>query len=339
MIGSFLHRLGREEGGSVLVLVAGFMTVALLLGALAVDLGCLYVRSGQVQTAADAAVLAAGRLLPIASNDTAGKQKITAIAAEYLQKNGSCPLENYEFYFDGPKPKCGSSGSLTTFGVKVRGSVSTSFAPVIGIHTLPFTKTAEVKTMVCVRLSDVVPLGVEHAKLSACLAAGIREHITLKYGSKGDNSLPSGSFGAIDLDGVNGGGANDYRTWLAYGYQGQLAVGSILPVESGNMAGPTSQAFTTRFSQCTHFPGQGGCTLRHYVASCPRVIKVPVVEYQGKKNVCVTGFAAFVLEGQPCGMKDAITGSYVDMVTLGSAGGDPSGTAKDFGVYSLMLSK
>ncbi|HWS41804.1 MAG TPA: pilus assembly protein TadG-related protein [Pseudoflavonifractor sp.] len=339
MTGSFLHRLGREEGGSVLVLVAGFMTAALLLGALAVDLGCLYVRGGQVQTAADAAVLAAGRLLPIASNDTAGKQKIAAIAAEYLQKNGSYPLEDYEFYFDGPKSRCGGSSNLTTFGVKIKGTVLTSFAPVIGVYALSFTKTAEVQSMVCVRLSDVVPLGVERAKLSACLAAGIREHITLKYGAKGGNTLPSGSFGAIDLDGVKGGGANDFRTWLTYGYSGQLAVGSVLPVESGNMAGPTSQAFTSRYSQCTHFPGQGGCTAQHYVSSCPRVIKVPVVEYEGKKNVRIVGFAAFVLEGQPPGMSDAITGSYVDMVTLGSAGGDATGKSENFGVYSLMLSK
>lgn len=333
MIGSLLRRLHHEESGSVLVLVAGFMTVALVLCALAVDLGCLYVRGGQVQTAADSAALSAGRLLPIADTNAA-KRRVTDTAAQYLQKNGIGSADDYEFYFGEPV-----NGRLTTFGVKIKGSVPTTFAPVIGVYSLSYTKTAEVQTTVCVRLNDVVPLSVERSKLSACLDSGIREHITLKYGSKSDSDLPSGNFGAIDLDGVTGGGANDYRNWLANGYSGQLTTGILLPVESGNMAGPTSQAFTSRYNQCTHFPGQGGCTSEHYVASCPRVIKVPVVDYEGTKTVRVVGFAAFVLEGQPAGMTDAITGSYVDMVTLGAAGGDTSGNAENFGVYSLMLSK
>jgi hypothetical protein len=88
--------------------------------------------------------------------------------------------------------------------------------------------------MVCARLSDVVPLCVESSKLLECLASGITEHIVLKYGSasKDDDDLPSGSFGAIDLDGSTAGGANDYETWLSYGFSGQLAVASdLFPVE------------------------------------------------------------------------------------------------------------
>jgi hypothetical protein len=83
----------------------------------------------------------------------------------------------------------------------------------------------------------------------------------------------------------------------------------------------------------------GGCTADHYEPHCTRVIKVPVVEYVDSKQVQIVGFAAFVLEGQNPDYPDSITGSYVDMVTLGSAGGDTTGTASDFGVYSLMLSK
>lgn len=335
MVKKLFHSLDREESGSILVMVACFMTAALLLCALCLDLGCLYVRSGQVQTAADAAALAAGRLLPISAKDEAAKRRVTDTAAQYLAKNGGPAAGDCEFYFGEAV-----DGKLTTFGVKASGTVKTTFAGIIGVHTLPFTKVSEVQTMVCVRLNDVVPLSVQQSKLSACLAAGTREHITLKYGAKGDSDLPSGSFGAIDLDGVKGGGANDYENWLLYGYSGQLSVGSDLyPVESGNMAGPTGRAFAERYDQCTHFPGQGGCTADHYVAYCPRVIKVPVVEYDEKKYVRIVGFAAFVLEGQPEGMKDTIVGSYVDMVTIGSAGGDATGSAEDFGVYSLMLSK
>jgi hypothetical protein len=105
------------------------------------------------------------------------------------------------------------------------------------------------------------------------------------------------------------------------------------------MAGPTAAGFNARYSQCSHFPDDGGCTAEHYEPHCPRVIKVPVVTYVPGKNVKIVGFAAFVLEGQADSSNDTITGSYVDMVTIGSSGGDSTGTADDYGVYSLMLSK
>jgi hypothetical protein len=49
---------------------------------------------------------------------------------------------------------------------------------------------------------------------------------------------------------------------------------------------------------------------------------VHVVEYVGSKQVQIVGFSAFVLEGQNPDIPDSITGSNVDMVTLGSSGGD-----------------
>jgi Flp pilus assembly protein TadG len=54
-----------------------------------VDFGCAYVKAAQIQTAADAAVLAAGRLLPVSAGDTAGKQRVLNTAEEYLRKMGS----------------------------------------------------------------------------------------------------------------------------------------------------------------------------------------------------------------------------------------------------------
>lgn len=330
-----LHHLRRAEGGAVVVLVAGMMTCMLLLGALAVDLGCAYVRGAQLQTAADAAVLSAGQFLPVAAGDTERRAEVLAAAAEYLGKNGITNPSDYDI-------ELGESedGACRTLAVTVSGTIPTSFAAVIGVHTLSVTKTAEVQTMVCVRLNDVVPLSVEKSTLDACLASGVREHITLKFGAHSDADLPGGDFGAIDLDGVQGGGANDYSSWLAYGYEGEIAVGDDLyPVESGNMAGPTAAGLNERYYQCTHFPDGGGCTSEHYEPNCPRVIKVPVVVYDSAKRVRIVGFAAFVLEGPADAETDTVVGSYVDMVTVGSAGGDTTGTADAYGVYSLMLSR
>ncbi|HPE15951.1 MAG TPA: pilus assembly protein TadG-related protein, partial [Oscillospiraceae bacterium] len=288
-----LKKLRRDEGGAVIVLVAGMMTCMLLLGALAVDLGCAYVRGARLQTAADAAVLSAGQFLPVAAGDTERRAEVLSAAAEYLEKNGISNPSDYDITLGEAE-----DGACRTLTVTVTGSVPTSFAGVIGVHSLSLTKTAEVQTMVCVRLNDVVPLSVEKSTLEACLASGVREHITLKFGAHDDADLGPGNFGAIDLDGVQGGGANDYSTWLAYGYEGEISVGDDLyPVESGNMAGPTAEGLNARYYQCTHFPDDGGCTAEHYDPNCPRVIKVPVVVYDSTKSVQIVGFAAFVLEG------------------------------------------
>lgn len=331
----WIENFRNDESGAVVIAVAAFMVCALLLGALSVDFGCAYVKAAQVQTAADAAVLAAGRLLPVSAGDTAGKQKVLDTAKAYLRKNGVDNPDDYRISLgklQGSRYEC--------LHVAVDGSVPTSFAGVIGVHRLNFTREAEVQIAVCVRLNDVVPLSVEKTKLESCLAAGNKEHITLKFGASGNKELPSGDFGAIDLDGVRGGGANDYEARLAHGYKGEIAVGDDLyPVENGNMAGPTAASFNYRYNSCTHFPGAGGCTAEHFEAHCPRMIKVPVIEYVSKNNVKIVGFAAFVLEGLADTEKDTITGSYVDMVTIGSAGGDTTGTAADYGVYSLLLTK
>lgn len=328
-----LRALMRRESGDILIVAAVLMTVMLGMGALAVDMGRVYVQGAKAQTAADAAVMAAGRMLPVSVSDDEKTAEILAAAAEYLQKNGYDNAEDFEIYLDTQ-----DGVKYDTLGVRLRDSVHADFAKIFGTSLLSFDKTAEVKTMVCVRLADVVPLSVQAQKLSDCLAAGIRNDITLKYGTT-DDTLPSGSFGAIDLDGVNGGGANDYSNWLANGYSGELNIGDTLPVESGNMVGPTDRALRTRYGQCTHFQSDGGCNSEHYEASCPRVIKVPVIEYTAKKRVQVMGFAAFVIDRPVDGVSGEVTGSYVDMVTIGSYGGDTTGTAEDFGVYSLMLSK
>ncbi len=327
-----LRKLIHGQSGSVSVMITALMSVLIMLGALAVDMGTVYVAGAKIQTAADAAMLAAGSFLPIKTNDFEKQRQVTTLAAQYLEKNGVTNPADYKIYLQKDE-----NGKYTTLGVDVKGAVPAGFAKIFGVEQLSFQKTAEVKTMVCVRLTDVIPLSVQKSTLQDALDSGKTTHIYLKYGAKNPGA-ENGNFGAIDLDGVQGGGANDFEKWLTNGFSGELSVSSQLyPVESGNMAGPTQRAFTSRYNACTHYAGSGGCTYEHYFSFCPRVVKVPIVEYDSKKRVRITGFAAFVLES--AGRKDEVTGSYVDMVTVGSSGADPTGDAPDYGVYSLMLSK
>ena len=193
----------------------------------------------------------------------------------------------------------------------------------MGINEIDFTRSAEACTLPCSSTSDTVPLGVKKTVLENLIASGNTKHVILKYGSK-TNDLGQGAFGAIDLDGVKGGGANEYSQWLENGYLGEINIGDVLPIEPGNMAGPTYYAISKRYNSCTHFKSQGGCTAEHYISGCPRVMKVNVVEYlNNNKYVKITGFAAFVLEDYNTYQSNGcVVGSYVDMVNVGSEHGD-----------------
>ncbi len=325
----------RECGESLLIVVFS-MTALVGAAATATDLGVAYVKTAQTQTAADAAVLAAGMKLPVGVSDTSAKADAIATAKDYLAKNGVANPDEATITFGDL-----SDGLYHSIAVSQPAVSETAFARIFGIDEITFQRGAEAKIVPCSALSDLVPLSIEESTLNYLIENGLTEHAILKYGTNTED-VDYGAFGAIDLDGVKGGGANDYNTWLANGYQDKLTVGTILPIEPGNMTGPTYDGVVQRYNACTHYPSEGGCTYSKYFDDCPRVMKVPVIEYTTSqhKYVRVVGFAAFVLEDYAT-YEDigCVVGSYVDMVNIGAADGDLTGTADSFGVYSLILTR
>lgn len=325
----------RERGESLLIVVLA-MTGLVGVTATVADLGAAYVKTAQTQTAADAAALAAGMKLPLKSTDAAGLAAATATAREYLTKNGVSDAAAATVTFGSLE-----GGDYHSVYVSQPAVSETAFARIFGVDEISFQREAEARVVPCSAMSDLVPLSIQESVLNEMIAGGTTQHAILKYGMKTDD-VSNGSFGAIDLDGVKGGGANDYTNWLANGYQAKLDVGTVLPVESGNMTGPTYSGIVQRYNACTHYISNGGCKAGCYADDCPRVMKVPVIVYtdSSHKYVRVVGFAAFVLEDcTTYADKGCVTGSYVDMVNIGAADGDLSGTAASFGVYSLVLSK
>ena len=72
------------------------------------------------------------------------------------------------------------------------------------------------------RISGVVPLGVnEDQKLEFSKKTEFKVY---KHDGKGEYG--NGWFGALDLDGKSGGGADDYRNWLMNGYPDFLHIGT-----------------------------------------------------------------------------------------------------------------
>lgn len=321
-----LKSIKDDESGSIVVIVAVAMTLVLALAALVLDFGLAYMKTAEIQNVADSAALSAGQKLPIPVNNDVKIADIKNCAIEYAMKNGVDDLSTDDVTLENIV-----SGNYTAIKVNIPATAELNFSRVIGFNNISINRTAKAVIQPCTKADGIVPLGVEIGKLNAAIASGQTTGIILKYGT-GDN----GFYGAIDLDGVKGGGANDYSLWLAYGYTSTISVGEdLLPIESGNMSGPTNSAFWARYNQCTHYPGQGGCTKDHFVPTCPRVIKTIVYEIADKKYVDVKGFCAFILEGK---VDDNIKGSLIKFVTNGSPSHTNAGSGTDYGLYNLGLS-
>lgn len=325
-----INLLIKEEEGAVAVIAAISMTIILTFCALVVDFGFAYVKTAKIQNAADAATLAAGRMLPTYVDDdvTISQMKDTAIL--YAQKNEIDNLSYNDISFGDVV-----NGKYTSISVNIPCTMESYFAKIIGVDSFTFNRNAKARATPPTQMGGVAPLGVEYIQLNNAIENGETEHIYLKYGG-GDGT--QGSYGAIDLDGVQGGGANDYNYWLEYGYDGVIKVGDgLLPVEKGNMSGPTSSAIDVKYNSCTHFQGDGGCNAHHYDINCPRIIKILVIEKIGTKYISVKGFAAFVIEGES-GSNAEVIGSYIKFIEPGELNKNADWNSTDYGVYNIGLS-
>ena len=323
----FLMR--RRRKGSSTVIVALSMTVILIIAAFVIDLGTCYFEASSLQNGVDAAALAAGSKLPAAVGDNIAIDNIRRTITQYLEKNGITETPDIE-------PDNPVNGNYTSITVSVTAQVYTTFAKILGIEKISVKRSATSQISPSTEMKGIVPLSVDSDYFHNALASGQTEHVTLKFGA---TTGIQGSFGAVDLNGTNGGGANDYSCNLLNGYSGVIKVGQVLPVESGNMSGPTFDAFWSRYDSCNHFSGEGGCTVDHFVDDCPRVVPIPIVQYLDSKTVKVCGFAAFILEaGTGNGTQSTVTGSFVNMaVGTGSYDAGGLGGADDFGVYTVHL--
>jgi len=322
----FKNILHRENGAAAVVAAIAFTAMLAVCG-LVIDLGSAYIQESTTQNTADAAAYAGATILPAAVDDDEQIQLVKDTVKEYVIKNGfneGCieTVELEDIY----------DGNYYGVRVKLKKEVSYGFGSIIGVDATTVKKTAKVKLDPVTSSTSVAPLGIEVSRLSQAMEENQCQHIVIKYGS-GDST--EGFFGALDLDGMQGGGAQDFASWLAFGYNGVLNVGDILPIEPGNMATPTYDAFTTRFNQCTHYIGSGGCTAEHFEADCPRVVTLIVYNFIDSKNIEVVGFISFVLEG--INEDGEIIASRV---TLQTDEGDTDGNLggiNDYGIYRARL--
>lgn len=300
----------KREQGSAIALVAIGMVVMIGAAALALDAGQLYINRTRLVNALDSAVLAGVQHLP----DDPDLAEQTA--AYYAQLNG---LSADEYHFTVDEDNRSLSGQANR-------QVGLNFAGIFKMNSGQVSARAAAKVSPVSSAMGVTPFGVLEGDFK------FGEIVTLKEAA-GSNTY-SGWFGALCL---GGNGAKNYEDNIKEGYDGQISVGDILPIESGNMSGPTEEGIEYLIDQCPHYPR---CTIESFAEGCSRILIVPIVNIQTINNgghpesVKVVGFAAFLVTRYTGhGNENTVEGSFIRYVIPGETGGTPN----DYGLYSAYL--
>jgi Flp pilus assembly protein TadG len=311
----------RMSKGQIVVVFA--LTTVALMGAvsLGTDIGVLYYNWGQLQKAADAAVLAGANYLP--DNPA---QAATA-ASQLAQTNG---LKSAEIISNTVAP---NNLSIT---MTVKRTVPYFFARVVGLSNgsvaAAATATAQSppSTMNAVT-PGAIPAGGDNngnngvtcTTTCSCGLIPIGLNSTTIYTNGSQITLQQGQVGPgnWDLLALGGVGGNNLRSNIANGYNGMITVGDWLTTEPGKKVDPVDQGFQDRLN-CASLSDPLGTSSSHAMTNA-RVMILPVVDWQnqnGRTTVQAKAFATVWLDSYN---KGAITVHFISQVVANSFG-DPS---------------
>ena len=305
-----VNKLLTDERGSAIVIFALGVTMFFGFLSFVADSGLLFFNEAKLTNAVDASVLAGAQELPYYPSAAVVK------AINYAVANGLDANEVDVEVFDSNKK------------IKVTSTknVKLLFGKVLGIESGEVEHTAVAEVAAIVGVGGAAPLGIEKHEFE------FGQQYTLKVGA-GDTSelegeMSPGWFGALALGGP---GANTYENNLTYGYSGNLKIGDIIDIQTGNISGPTKKAIDYRIAEDKHTPY---CTVDHFARNCSRLIKVPVIEPVAQKEVKIIGFSMFLIDDVTgSGNESYVKGKFVKTITSGEI--DPS--SQDFGLVGVRL--
>ena len=241
-------------------------------------MGNAYFNKLEMQTASDSAVLAGGLYLP------SNPDQAISFTRQYANSNGlkNSEINSIQVTPDDKEVILSATRSLPCYLCAVLGeseahaqvSSGGSTGPGAGLNATATSGIVPIRAA-----AGVVPIGVDYRT-----SLNYGQQVVLKQGQVG-----AGNWGPLAL-GSSGG--NTYRTNVENGYSGVLTVGDTLNTETGNVVGPTSQAFNYRLSAGqTNFPSG---TFQTHDLNDPRVMLIPMVDWSGingNSQVPLKGFA------------------------------------------------
>ncbi len=228
--------------GQVIVLAPIMIFTLGAMLALTADVGRVFVEGAKLQNAADAASLAAARVLLAERNEGSSESEARAAATAEAQAMGEinspgATLDLAYGYMDG-ETFVAADTSTEASAVSVSaardddsaaGPVQTAFAALLGVAECDLYSGASAQVAGSVRgvRGGLSPFAVHEEDL-----APIGEEMTFYPGGEGggpgqglgDDQTAPGNFGLLNLDG-GACGVPELRDWILYGYDGEIVIG------------------------------------------------------------------------------------------------------------------
>ena len=266
---------GLRKGQALVIVLAA---IPAILGSLTlvIDIGNAFFNKLEMQTASDSAVLAGGLYLP------SYPDQAISFARQFANTNGltNSEITSIQVTPDNKQVTLSATRSLPCYLCAVLGEsaahaqVSNVSGPGAGLRATATSGIVPIRAA-----AGVVPIGVDYRT-----ALNYGQEIVLKQGQLG-----AGNWGPLALGGPGG---DLYKSNIENGYSAVITDGDMLNTETGNVVGPTSQAFTYRISA-----GQMGYpsgTFAVHDLNDPRVMLIPMVDFSninGSSQVPLKGFA------------------------------------------------
>ena len=312
-----MWKIFAERKGAVAAMVALALPAMLGFGALAVDVGSLYVNRTQLSAMADAAVLAGAQELP------KNPDQATVMAKDYAGRNG----------LPGDTVAVTISSDNKTIQVDIKRNVPLYFAKALNMSASDVSGTAKAQVKIAASVPWIVPFVIPKTQ-----AFDYTHTFTMRIP---DAARP---YGTYEFDYMNVGIENtDFATYikyLKYGYQKTFKVGENMQYLGPSSGGKESvDAFYDRTARDsnTDYSKAVGCE--------PRVMLIPVVEAMLPRNTApgppmkIIGFVGFFLETVykgSYGKTYYAKGKFLKDLNVGT--GETSDDATiDFGVRTIQL--
>lgn len=256
---SHFHRPRHRQRGTAVLIIVIALAALIAMAGLAIDIGHEMLSKTRLQTAVDAAALAAAKMYDETSSTAqatsaaisvfganargAGNRELGSAyssGAVHVTVQYSSTLPPFTPAADGPYVRVTATGfSLPAWLVGVVGidQLTVSASAVAGPSPTAATACNAAPVLVC---------GNRAAGAARLWGYSLNSPQVLKSASGGHSELGPGQFQLIQL---GGNGANVVRENLAGSYRACMNVGDSVQPQTGNETGPTAQGLNTRFGQ------------------------------------------------------------------------------------------
>ena len=220
----------RNESGQAITLTVIALTGIIGMTALVLDVGSWFRAQRKLQSIADAAALAGAQALPESTSDALGLAQANGTKNSFTINGASVTFTTKAMGND-------------TIQVKISEDQPGFFARVFGVNKVKVGATGVARAYNLGEARYVAPIAVDKnhpllhcsngAKATCNPTFGQETTLDLLKLKKGGGSTGAGNFGLIDLANGNGSvGSGDLASWIQYGYNDPLPLGTYQGVPS-----------------------------------------------------------------------------------------------------------